>query len=117
MPLFWHITILVGGAGYSRLSGGFTGIIPGSRENGCPDYRFFAVCILWRRPQRIISYRTKRSVIPASGAGCSLAESNYRYELREWKKANPDGIYCKLRQHDSRSDRPGRIFAALRPMP
>ena len=26
------------------------------------------------------------------GAGCSLAESITGYELREWKKANPDGI-------------------------
>lgn len=34
----------------------------------------------------------KKILIPASGAGCSLAESITGYELREWKKANPDGI-------------------------
>ena len=31
-------------------------------------------------------------LIPAQHAGCSLAESLTGYELREWKKANPDGI-------------------------
>ena len=34
----------------------------------------------------------KKVLIPALGAGCSLAESITGYELREWKKANPDGI-------------------------
>lgn len=34
----------------------------------------------------------KKVLIPALRAGCSLAESITGYELREWKKANPDGI-------------------------
>lgn len=34
----------------------------------------------------------KKVLIPAKNAGCSLAESLTGYELREWKKANPDGI-------------------------
>lgn len=34
----------------------------------------------------------KKVLIPAKGAGCSLAESITGYELREWKKANPDGL-------------------------
>lgn len=34
----------------------------------------------------------KKVLIPTLGAGCSLAESITGYELREWKKANPDGI-------------------------
>lgn len=34
----------------------------------------------------------KKVLIPALDAGCSLAESITGYELREWKKANPDGI-------------------------
>ena len=34
----------------------------------------------------------KTVLIPAQHAGCSLAESLTGYELREWKKANPDGI-------------------------
>lgn len=34
----------------------------------------------------------KKVLIPAEGAGCSLAESLTGYELREWKKANPEGI-------------------------
>ena len=34
----------------------------------------------------------KKVLIPAKSAGCSLAESITGYELREWKKANPDGI-------------------------
>lgn len=34
----------------------------------------------------------KKVLIPAQFAGCSLAESITGYELREWKKANPEGI-------------------------
>ncbi len=34
----------------------------------------------------------KKVLIPAPSAGCSLAESITGYELREWKKAHPDGI-------------------------
>ena len=34
----------------------------------------------------------KKVLIPAKGAGCSLAEGVTGYDLREWKKANPDGI-------------------------
>lgn len=34
----------------------------------------------------------KKVLIPALKAGCSLAESISGYDLREWKKANPDGI-------------------------
>lgn len=34
----------------------------------------------------------KKVLIPAKNAGCSLAESLTGYELREWKKANPDGL-------------------------
>lgn len=34
----------------------------------------------------------KKVLIPAKWAGCSLAESITGYELREWKKANPEGI-------------------------
>lgn len=34
----------------------------------------------------------KKVLIPARHAGCSLAESLSGYELKEWKKANPDGI-------------------------
>lgn len=34
----------------------------------------------------------KKVLIPAEGAGCSLAESVTGYELREWKKAHPDGM-------------------------
>lgn len=34
----------------------------------------------------------KKVLIPARSAGCSLAESITGYELREWKKANPEGI-------------------------
>ena len=34
----------------------------------------------------------KTVLIPAQHAGCSLAESLTGYELREWRKANPDGI-------------------------
>ena len=78
-----------GGSGYSRLSGGFTGIIP---EAGKTDARIivFAVCILWRRPQRSF-LRTKD---PDSGFRSRMFTgwSITGYELREWKKANPDGI-------------------------
>lgn len=34
----------------------------------------------------------KKVLIPAKSAGCSLAESITGYDLREWKKANPDGM-------------------------
>lgn len=34
----------------------------------------------------------KKVLIPAKYAGCSLAESITGYDLREWKKNNPDGI-------------------------
>lgn len=34
----------------------------------------------------------KKVLIPALHAGCSLAESLTGYELREWKKNNPEGI-------------------------
>ena len=34
----------------------------------------------------------KKVLIPALGAGCSLAESITGYELREWKKNNPEGV-------------------------
>lgn len=34
----------------------------------------------------------KKVLIPAERAGCSLAESITGYELKEWKKANPNGI-------------------------
>lgn len=34
----------------------------------------------------------KKVLIPARYAGCSLAESVTAYDLREWKKNNPDGI-------------------------
>ena len=34
----------------------------------------------------------KKVLIPARTAGCSLAESISGYDLREWKKKNPDGI-------------------------
>lgn len=34
----------------------------------------------------------KKVLIPAKNAGCSLAESITGYDLREWKKANPDGV-------------------------
>ena len=34
----------------------------------------------------------KKVLIPAEGAGCSLAEGVAGYDLREWKKANPDGL-------------------------
>lgn len=34
----------------------------------------------------------KTVLIPAQHAGCSLAESLTGYELREWKKAHPNGI-------------------------
>lgn len=34
----------------------------------------------------------KKVLIPARSAGCSLAESITGYELREWKRAHPDGI-------------------------
>ena len=34
----------------------------------------------------------KKVLIPAEGAGCSLAEGVSGYDLREWKKANPDGL-------------------------
>lgn len=34
----------------------------------------------------------KKILIPALRAGCSLAESITGYELREWKKANPEGV-------------------------
>lgn len=34
----------------------------------------------------------KKVLIPAKWAGCSLAESITGYELREWKKANPEGV-------------------------
>ena len=34
----------------------------------------------------------KKVLIPAKGAGCSLAESVTGYDLLQWKKANPDGL-------------------------
>ncbi|MDL2283042.1 quinolinate synthase NadA [Odoribacter sp. OttesenSCG-928-G04] len=34
----------------------------------------------------------KTVLIPAQGAGCSLAESVSGYDLKKWKEANPDGI-------------------------
>lgn len=34
----------------------------------------------------------KKVLIPAKWAGCSLAESITGYELKEWKKANPEGV-------------------------
>lgn len=64
-----------------------------SQEAGKTDADMIVFCGVhfMAETAAIISPR-KKVLIPAQHAGCSLAESITGYELREWKKANPDGI-------------------------
>ena len=64
-----------------------------SQEAGKTDARIIVFCgVHFMAETAAIISPDKKILIPASGAGCSLAESITGYELREWKKANPDGI-------------------------
>ena len=64
-----------------------------SQEAGKTDARIIVFCgVHFMAETAAIISPDKKILIPALGAGCSLAESITGYELREWKKANPDGI-------------------------
>lgn len=64
-----------------------------SQEAGKTDARIIVFCgVHFMAETAAIISPDKKILIPASGAGCSLAESITGYGLREWKKANPDGI-------------------------
>lgn len=64
-----------------------------SQEAGKTDADIIVFCGVhfMAETAAIISPR-KKVLIPARYAGCSLAESITGYELREWKKANPEGL-------------------------
>lgn len=64
-----------------------------SQEAGKTDARIIVFCgVHFMAETAAIISPDKKILIPAQGAGCSLAESITGYELREWKKAHPDGI-------------------------
>lgn len=64
-----------------------------SREAGKTDADIIVFCgVHFMAETAAIISPQKKVLLPAPTAGCSLAESLTGYELREWKKANPDGI-------------------------
>lgn len=64
-----------------------------SREAGKTDASLIVFCgVHFMAETASIISPDKKVLIPAQHAGCSLAESLTGYELREWKKSNPDGI-------------------------
>lgn len=64
-----------------------------SREAGKTEADIIVFCgVHFMAETASIISPDKKILIPAQGAGCSLAESLTGYELREWKKANPEGI-------------------------
>lgn len=64
-----------------------------SREAGKTDASLIVFCgVHFMAETASIISPDKKVLIPAQHAGCSLAESLTGYELREWKKSNPDGV-------------------------
>lgn len=64
-----------------------------SQEAGKTDADIIVFCgVHFMAETAAIISPDKKVLIPARYAGCSLAESITGYELREWKKANPEGI-------------------------
>lgn len=64
-----------------------------SQEAGKTDADIIVFCgVHFMAETAAIISPDKKVLIPAKNAGCSLAESITGYELREWKKANPDGL-------------------------
>lgn len=64
-----------------------------SQEAGKTDADIIVFCgVHFMAETAAIISPDKKVLIPAKSAGCSLAESITGYDLREWKKANPDGI-------------------------
>ena len=64
-----------------------------SQEAGKTDADIIVFCgVHFMAETAAIISPNKKVLIPAQGAGCSLAESITGYDLREWKKANPDGV-------------------------
>lgn len=64
-----------------------------SQEAGKTDADIIVFCgVHFMAETAAIISPDKKVLIPARYAGCSLAESVAGYDLREWKKNNPDGI-------------------------
>ncbi len=64
-----------------------------SQEAGKTDADIIVFCgVHFMAETAAIISPDKKVLSPAKSAGCSLAESITGYDLREWKKANPDGI-------------------------
>ena len=64
-----------------------------SQEAGKTDADIIAFCgVHFMAETAAIISPDKKVLIPAKYAGCSLAESITGYDLREWKKSNPDGV-------------------------
>ncbi|MDE6450986.1 MAG: quinolinate synthase NadA [Odoribacter sp.] len=64
-----------------------------SQEAGKTDADIIVFCgVHFMAETAAIISPDKKVLIPAREAGCSLAESISGYDLREWKKTNPDGI-------------------------
>lgn len=64
-----------------------------SQEAGKTDADIIVFCgVHFMAETAAIISPEKKVLIPAKSAGCSLAESITGYELREWKKNNPDGV-------------------------
>lgn len=64
-----------------------------SQEAGKTDAGIIVFCgVHFMAETAAIISPHKKVLIPALHAGCSLAESLTGYELREWKKAHPQGI-------------------------
>jgi len=64
-----------------------------SQEAGKTDADIIVFCgVHFMAETAAIISPEKKVLIPAQFAGCSLAESIAGYDLKTWKKANPDGI-------------------------
>lgn len=64
-----------------------------SREAGNTDADIIVFCgVHFMAETASIISPNKKVLIPAAGAGCSLAESITGYELKQWKEANPEGV-------------------------
>lgn len=64
-----------------------------SQEAGKTDADIIVFCgVHFMAETAAIISPDKKVLIPARFAGCSLAESITGYDLREWKKTNPEGI-------------------------
>ncbi len=64
-----------------------------SQEAGKTDADIIVFCgVHFMAETAAIISPDKKVLSPSKSAGCSLAESITGYDLREWKKANPDGI-------------------------